>query len=280
MSLSLPAFSTKPCLVVIPTYNEAQNIVPMLREIWTHVADAHVLVVDDNSQDGTAQLVKELQVERPAELHLLERAGKLGLGTAYIAGFTWALERGYQSLIEIDADFSHSPSELPHMIAKLERAPVVIGSRYVAGGGTENWNLFRKFISMAGSFYARTILGMQVRDLTGGYNVWRAEVLRSIGLNSIRSEGYSFQIELKYRAFRAGYRLLEHPILFSERREGQSKMSSRIVFEALYRVWLIRLLHHRRPVLPAIEPIDPGRDVKGQRPAALPNKLRSKFVDH
>ncbi len=241
----MPASSVKSCLVVIPTYNEAQNIVPIIRDIWAHVPHVHILVVDDNSQDGTAQLVREMQIEHTTQLHLMERSGKLGLGTAYIAGFTWALEEGYLALVEIDADFSHPPSELPHMLAKLNVAPVVIGSRYVEGGGTENWHPLRKLISLAGSFYARTILGMKVRDLTGGYNVWRAEVLRSIGLESVRSEGYSFQIELKFRAGRAGYRLLEHPILFSERREGQSKMSGRIVLEAFYRVWGLRWQQRR-----------------------------------
>lgn len=258
-------FSAKPCLIVIPTYNEAPNIAAMLREIWTHVANAHILVVDDNSQDGTADLVKEVQRENPVQLHLLQRAGKLGLGTAYIAGFTWALERGYRALIEIDADFSHNPKELPAMLLKLQHYPVVIGSRYVAGGGTENWSLVRKMISLGGSLYARTILGMQVRDLTGGFNVWRADVLRSIGLQSIRSEGYSFQIELKYRAFRAGYQLIEHPIMFSERREGQSKMSTRIVVEAFYRVWSFRF--KRQPSLrsQAIEGLD-DKDGKSHRP--------------
>lgn len=227
-------------IVVIPTYNEAMNIEGIIRTVWSAYSSLHILVVDDNSKDGTADIIRKIQEEAPEKLHLLSRAGKLGLGTAYIAGFEWALARGYQALVEMDADFSHDPKELPALVRGLHDADVVIGSRYVIGGSTENWHFFRKWISRAGSFYARTILGMTVNDLTGGFNAWRADVLRKIGLESIKSEGYSFQIELKYRAFRHGFKLVEHPIIFSERREGQSKMSSRIVFEALLRVWALR----------------------------------------
>ncbi|RZA20780.1 MAG: polyprenol monophosphomannose synthase [Proteobacteria bacterium] len=227
-------------IVVIPTYNEALNIEGIIRAAWAAYPALHVLVVDDNSQDGTADIVRRIAEASEGKLHLLSRAGKLGLGTAYIAGFKWALQRGYHALVEMDADFSHDPKELPALVRSLEDADVVIGSRYVIGGSTENWNFFRKLISRAGSFYARTILGMSVMDLTGGFNAWRAEVLQKIGVDTIRSEGYSFQIELKYRAYRSGFRLIEHPIVFSERREGQSKMSSRIVFEALLRVWSLR----------------------------------------
>ena len=227
-------------IVVVPTYNEAMNIEGIVRATWAAYPALHILVVDDNSKDGTAQIVRNIQTEVPTKLHLLSRAGKLGLGTAYIAGFEWALERGYHALVEMDADFSHDPKELPALVRGLRDADVVIGSRYVIGGSTENWNFFRKLISRAGSFYARTVLGIPINDQTGGFNAWRAEVLQKIGLRSIRSEGYSFQIELKYRAFRSGFKLVEHPILFSERREGQSKMSSRIVFEALLRVWALR----------------------------------------
>jgi dolichol-phosphate mannosyltransferase len=227
-------------IAVIPTYNEAMNIEGIIRAAWAAYPALHILVVDDNSQDGTADIVQRLSAENQGRLHILSRSGKLGLGTAYIAGFRWALERGYHALVEMDADFSHDPKELPALIRSLERADVVIGSRYVVGGSTENWNAFRKLISRSGSFYARTILGMTVNDLTGGFNAWRAEVLQRIGVETIRSEGYSFQIELKYRAYRCGFKLVEHPIVFSERREGQSKMSSKIVFEALLRVWALR----------------------------------------
>lgn len=227
-------------IVVIPTYNEAMNIEGIVRAVWSAYPSIHILVVDDNSQDGTADIVRKIKEEQQDKIHLLSRAGKLGLGTAYIAGFKWALERGYQALVEMDADFSHDPKELPALVRSLESADVVIGSRYVVGGSTENWHFFRKLISRAGSFYARTILGMTINDLTGGFNSWRAEVLQKIGLDTIKSEGYSFQIELKYRANRAGFKLIEHPIVFSERREGQSKMSGTIVFEALLRVWALR----------------------------------------
>ncbi len=227
-------------LIVIPTYNEALNISALLEEISKYVPSAHILVVDDNSQDGTSQLVKDSPGFMLGSVFILERQGKLGLGTAYIAGFQWALKRGYQAVVEIDADFSHEPKELPAMLDLLRKYPVVVGSRYIQGGGTQNWNPWRKLISRCGSWYARTILGMRVRDLTGGYNAWKADVLKSIELEKVGSEGYSFQIELKYRAFRAGYEIKEHPITFLERREGHSKMSGKIVLEAFYRVWLLR----------------------------------------
>lgn len=227
-------------IVVIPTYNEALNIEGIINAAWESMPKLHILVVDDNSQDGTADIIRRMQISAGERLHLLSRAGKLGLGTAYIAGFNWALDKGYQALVEMDADFSHDPKELPSLIRSLQDADVVIGSRYVLGGSTENWHFFRKIISRAGSLYARTILGMTTRDLTGGFNAWTDHALHKIGLSSIRSEGYSFQIELKYRAYKAGLKLVEHPIVFSERREGQSKMSSRIVFEALLRVWALR----------------------------------------
>lgn len=227
-------------IVVIPTYNEALNIEGIINAAWAAMPKLHILVVDDNSQDGTGDIIRRMQAGAADRLHLLSRAGKLGLGTAYLAGFEWALARGYQALVEMDADFSHDPMELPSLIRSLQDGDVVIGSRYVVGGSTENWHFFRKIISRAGSFYARTILGMTVRDLTGGFNAWSAEALDKIGLKTIRSEGYSFQIELKYRAYKAGLKLIEHPIIFSERREGQSKMSSKIVLEALLRVWALR----------------------------------------
>ncbi len=227
-------------IVVIPTYNEALNIEGIIKAAWESMPTIHILVVDDNSQDGTADIIRRMQTHASDRLYLLSRAGKLGLGTAYIAGFRWALDRDYKALVEMDADFSHDPKELPSLIRGLKDADVVIGSRYVEGGSTENWHYFRKLISKAGSLYARTILGMSVRDLTGGFNAWTSDALHRIGLGTIRSEGYSFQIELKYRAYRAGLRLVEHPILFSERREGQSKMSSKIVVEALMRVWALR----------------------------------------
>lgn len=227
-------------LLIIPTYNEAQNIDDLLKLVWTTCPSIHTLVVDDNSNDGTANLVKSAQVERAKQLHILERPGKLGLASAYIDGFKWGMARGYKAFIEMDADFSHNPKVIPTMIALLSKHSAVIGSRYVAGGGTENWHPARKLISQFGSLYARTILGMSVRDLTGGFNAWTLEALRAIDLDSITSDGYSFQIELKYRCHKSGLSLIETPITFSERREGQSKMSIGIVIEAFYKVWTFR----------------------------------------
>lgn len=226
-------------LVVVPCYNEAKNIEPIIREIYQSSPEAHIMIVDDNSADGTAAIVKNLQKESP-QLHLIERAGKLGLGTAYLTAFRWALENGYDKVVEMDADFSHNPKVLPNIFSNLDTYPAVVGSRYTKGGGTENWNWLRKLISRGGSWYARTILSMKVRDLTGGFNGWRSEVLRTINLDAIKSEGYAFQIELKYRSYQAGFQIKEIPITFSERREGQSKMSLWIVLEALLRVWKFR----------------------------------------
>ncbi len=234
-------------LIVIPTYNEAQNIEPLLELVWTVCPEIHVLVVDDNSQDGTPEIVKKLQIKQPAALHLKQRAGKLGLGTAYLEGFAWALQEGYKSVIEMDADFSHDPHTLPLILAKLEQFSAVVGSRYIEGGDTKNWNPLRKLISRFGSFYARSILNVPLRDLTGGFNGWRREALQAIELETIRSEGYSFQIELKYRCYKAGMSIVEVPILFCERREGHSKMSWRIMAEALYRVWAFR---HYKAIAP------------------------------
>jgi dolichol-phosphate mannosyltransferase len=228
-------------LVVIPTYNERENITALVPEIRRATPDVEILVVDDNSPDGTQDVVRELQ-KSDARLHLLARPGKQGLGKAYLAGFAWGLERDYEGLVEMDADFSHRPEDLVRILAALPEADFVMGSRWVPGGETINWGIGRKFISRGGSFYARQILGFPVRDWTGGFNAWRAGTLRKIGLESVRSEGYSFQIELKYRALKLGLRGVEVPIIFADRRQGQSKMSSRIVVEALYRVWGLRAL--------------------------------------
>lgn len=226
-------------LVIIPTYNEKDNIAPLITTILGLNAGVDVLVVDDNSPDGTGAIVQELG-KKQSGVFLLSRPGKAGLGKAYIAGFQWGLERGYESLVEMDADFSHRPQDLLKLLKALESADFVMGSRWVPGGETVNWGLGRKFISRGGSFYSRMILGYPVRDWTGGFNAWRAKVLREIDLTQVRSEGYSFQIELKYRASRLGFKGVEVPIVFEDRRVGQSKMSSRIVVEALFRVWSIR----------------------------------------
>ncbi len=226
-------------LVILPTYNERENIAEIVPAVRRATPDADILVVDDNSPDGTQDVVRELQKSDP-KLHLLGRKGKEGLGRAYIAGFKWGLERGAQYLVEMDADFSHRPEDLKRILEALPEADFVMGSRWVPGGATVNWGLGRKIISRGGSFYTRQILRYPVRDWTGGFNGWKAATLQKIGLDSVRSEGYSFQIELKYRALRLGLRGIEIPIVFEDRRVGQSKMSSRIVFEALYRVWGLR----------------------------------------
>jgi dolichol-phosphate mannosyltransferase len=228
-------------LVVIPTYNERENIGLLVPEVFKTTPDVEILVVDDNSPDGTASLVQEMQ-NRYSALHLLSRAGKEGLGKAYLAGFKWALSRGYEAIVEMDADFSHRPVDLAKMLEALPRVDFVMGSRWVPGGQTVNWGLGRKIISRGGSFYARQILRYPVRDWTGGFNAWKAATLSKIGLDSVASEGYSFQIELKYRALKFGFRGEEVPIVFEDRRVGQSKMSTRIVVEALYRVWGIRTI--------------------------------------
>lgn len=226
-------------LVIVPTYNERENIAQLVPAIRQATPDVDILVVDDNSPDGTQDVVRALQASDP-RLHLLGRQGKEGLGKAYLAGFRWGLENKYEFLVQMDADFSHRPEDLKKLIQALPSADFVMGSRWVKGGSTVNWGLGRKIISRGGSFYTRQILRYPVRDWTGGFNAWKAETLRKIGLDSVRSEGYSFQIELKYRASRLGLRGIEVPIIFEDRRVGQSKMSSKIVFEALYRVWNLR----------------------------------------
>lgn len=232
-------------LIIIPTYNERENIGPLIAEIHKSLPVADVLVVDDNSPDGTGDLVAEL-CARDDQVKLIRREGKLGLGTAYLTGFKYGLERGYEYLFEMDADWSHDPCYLPVLLSAVsdsgdgERADLVIGSRRVPGGGTENWGLGRQLISSGGSLYARTILGLPIQDLTSGFKCFRREVLLSLDLDTVHSEGYSFQIEMTYRAVRRGYKVAEVPIVFVDRRAGQSKMSSRIFLEAMGVVWRLR----------------------------------------
>ncbi len=227
-------------LVIVPTYNEVENIAALLEGIFQHT-DTHVLFVDDNSTDGTRNVIRAKMSGHPERLFILERAGKLGLGTAYVAGFKWAIAQNYQAVVEMDADLSHRAEDLAKIIAALKIHDVVVGSRYIENGGTLNWGLSRQLISRCGSLYARLILGMRVRDLTGGFNGWRLPVLKKINPDSIRSEGYTFQIELKFRAHLAGFKIEELPIIFVERRAGKSKMSGGIVFEAIYRVWQLAI---------------------------------------
>ncbi len=228
-------------LIVVPTYNESENIRTLVPSILSANPSVEILVVDDNSPDGTAQIVREMQKSN-SQLHLLVREKKQGLGRAYVAGFNWGLERGFETLVEMDADFSHRPVDLAKLLSEMKGYDFIVGSRWVSGGATENWGLMRKMISKGGSLYARGILGYPIQDWTGGFNAYRAHTLRAIGLERVQSEGYSFQIELKFRALKQGFKGLEVPILFADRKAGQSKMSSRIVLEALYRVWKIRML--------------------------------------
>jgi dolichol-phosphate mannosyltransferase len=227
-------------LIVVPTYNERDNVGEVVKRFLASVPAANILFVDDNSPDGTGDVLDALAAKDP-RVHVMHRPGKLGLGTAYLDGFRWGLGRGYEYLFEMDADFSHDPKYLPGMLALAEEgADVVVGSRYVEGGGTEHWGLGRKIISRGGSLYARTILGVKVRDLTAGFICWRRRALEAIDLEAVHSNGYSFQIEMKYRAIAAGLRVVETPIIFPDRRIGQSKMSRAIVAEALLMVWKLR----------------------------------------
>jgi dolichol-phosphate mannosyltransferase len=227
------------CTVIIPTYNERENIGALLPRVL-ELPRFRVLVVDDNSPDGTAEVVADMARHEP-RVGLLSRAGKLGLGTAYLAGFQRALDEGAQFIFEMDADFSHDPSYLPALLAAAEaRYDLALGSRYVGGGGTVNWGMIRQLISRGGNIYARAILGLPVMDATGGFRCYRRRALESIDLGAIHSNGYSFQIELVYRIMRAGCSIGEVPIIFPDRRVGQSKMSRRIVLEALLTVWRLR----------------------------------------
>ena len=228
-------------LLIVPTYNEVDNVARVAAEFLAPVRGSELLFVDDASPDGTGALIDRICGE-DSRVHVLHRAGKLGLGTAYLDGFRWALARDYPLIVEMDADFSHDPRYLPEIVAAAEAgADVVVGSRYIGGGGTRNWGVGRRLISRAGGRYARTVLGVDVRDMTAGFVCYRREALERLDLAAIKSNGYSFQIEMKYRAHRAGLRIVEVPIVFEDRRVGQSKMSRAIVAEALWMVWKLRL---------------------------------------
>ena len=231
-------------LVIIPTYNESENLPRLLDRVAEALPQGDVLVVDDNSPDGTGRLADE-RASADARVHVLHRAGKEGLGKAYLAGFRWALERDYTHIFEMDADFSHDPAMLPVFLAAAARADLVLGSRWVAGGGTVDWPLSRQLISRAGSLYARTILGVGVRDLTGGFKCFNRRVLEAIDLDTVQTRGYGFQIELTYRATTRGFTVVEVPIRFADRVAGQSKMSARIMAEAFTMVWKLRYDHLR-----------------------------------
>ena len=225
-------------VVCLPTYNERENLEPMLRALGDK--GVHVLVIDDNSPDGTGQLADRLAQELDY-VSVLHRPVKEGLGPAYLAGFRRALADGAELVLEMDCDFSHDPADVPRLVAAADDADVVLGSRYVSGGGVRNWGLVRRFISAGGSWYARVLLGTRVRDLTGGFKCYRRLVLETIDLDAVHSKGYAFQIETTYRALRAGFRVVEVPITFVDREDGTSKMSRAIVAEAIWKVPLLRL---------------------------------------
>jgi len=230
-----------PAWLILPTYNESENLAALVGAARAALAPAatdgyRILVVDDSSPDGTGRIADELASEHD-EVSVLHRPGKQGLGRAYLAGFDAALTNGAGHVLEMDSDFSHDPADLPRLLAATQgAADLALGSRYVDGGGVTEWNATRRALSRGGCWYARTVLGLAVRDLTGGFKCFRREVLEAIDLPSVRSQGYAFQVELTYRAVKRGFRVVEVPIVFHERREGASKMSGRIALEAIWRV--------------------------------------------
>ncbi len=226
-------------LVCVPTYNERDNVEPITAAILQASPQVDVLVIDDASPDGTGEIADAIAARDP-RVKVLHRTAKEGLGKAYLAGFAWALSQRYDLVLEMDADFSHNPKYLPELLRRVRDSDLVLGSRNVPGGGTLNWGVGRKLLSRGGSLYARTILGIPVRDLTGGFKCFRREVLEAIDLPSVQCSGYAFQIELTYRTIKKGFRVVEVPIVFEDRRVGQSKMSRRIVLEAIAKVWSIR----------------------------------------
>lgn len=233
--------ATKRTLVVMPTYNECENVAELTGRLLRSVPTVDLLVVDDNSPDGTGALVLNLAADNP-RLNLLHRSTKEGLGAAYRAGFSWGLERDYDRLIEMDADGSHQPEQLERLLSALDDVDLVLGSRWIAGGSVVNWPLKRTLLSRAGSAYARIVLGLPIHDVTGGFRAFTADALRQIGYQNVLSQGYCFQIEMLWKAYSAGLRIAEVPITFVERVHGESKMSSAIVREAVLRVTLWGLL--------------------------------------
>ncbi|MGD1843989.1 MAG: polyprenol monophosphomannose synthase [Salibacteraceae bacterium] len=229
-------------LVIIPTYREKENIEKMIRKVFSLEKPFHLLIIDDGSPDGTADIVKTLQKEFTDSLHLVEREGKLGLGTAYIAGFKWALARGYEYIFEMDCDFSHNPDDLLrlHEACEKQGGDIAIGSRYVKGGKVKNWPLGRVLMSYYASVYVRLVLWMNIKDTTAGFKCYRKKVLETIKLDEIRFVGYAFQIEMKYTASKLGFKLIEVPITFIDRVEGESKMSTKIFKEAFWGVIQMR----------------------------------------
>lgn len=236
-----------PVLVIIPTYNERENLPLIVKRLNDALPEVHALIVDDGSPDGTGDLADEIAAQDP-RVHVLHRTTKAGLGAAYLAGFHWGLARDYATLVEMDADGSHAPEDLPRMLAALEHSDAVIGSRYVPGGRVVNWPVHRKLISRGGGFYTRVALGIGIKDPTAGFRAYRREVLEKLSLNEVASQGYCFQIDLTWRALRAGFTITEVPITFTERALGHSKMSSNIMREAMLRVGQWGLQHRSNQV--------------------------------
>ena len=227
-------------LTIIPTYNERDNILKVIASVLGLPVKTDILIIDDNSPDGTADLVKSVR-EKHREVKLIERPGKLGLGTAYVTGFKYAIENDYESVVQMDGDFSHDPHEIIHFLEEIKKYDLVIGSRYINGISVVNWPLSRLMLSFFASIYIRWITGMPVRDGTGGFKCWKVEFLRELQLDTIKSNGYSFQVEMNFRAWRKRPdKVKEIPIIFVDRTIGQSKMSKAIVYEAIYRVWQLR----------------------------------------
>ena len=227
-------------LIIIPTYNELENLPRLLPEVLSKEEGIHILIVDDNSPDGTAAFVED-QMTNNNRIHLIKRPSKQGLGTAYIAGFKFALKNGYDFVFEMDADFSHDPKEIPRFLDEIKNSDVVLGSRYINGVNVINWPMRRLLLSSFANFYTRSITGMPVHDATGGYKCFRIKVLQAIDLDKVKSNGYAFQIEISFKAWKKGFKVKEIPIIFVDRVKGKSKMSKKIVREAVTMVWKLRL---------------------------------------
>ncbi len=232
-------------LIVIPTYNEVANLPVIVERIRKEAPMADLLIVDDTSPDGTGELADSFAASDSA-IHVLHRKEKDGLGRAYVAGFNWGLSRDYDIIVQMDGDLSHNPSDVPRLVEALSHADLVLGSRYVPDGGTVNWGVGRQLLSRGGGLYARTILGLPIRDVTGGFKAWKASTLHAVNLTTIRSNGYSFQVEMTYRVANLGLNITEVPIIFADRVDGVSKMSKKIVIEAMLMVWRLRFSNRQQ----------------------------------